>query len=299
MPDGYLIGSDKLLARDQGLWARDKLKFLEEYEGPALGATTKKRGDTHYLDLFAGSGLNVSVVEGGVREFPGSPIQALRARFAGKQGERHFGGFHFGNVKPLDDWLLRRRVAAELERSGGAIPSTAVHFYCGDANQQLASMLRPIPSWAYLLVFADIEGPKDLRFETLRMLKAQHQSVDLYVLYPSHMAIDRLLAYDPRQRTRYRETLTAYFGTDEWLEIVRRRLTPAHYDDMYRDLRELYLSQLRGPWRHAEAVLTVTKARTGRLYEMIFAYDHDAAGKIAKAARGRSGQYDCFEGTRG
>ena len=112
------------------------------------------------------------------------------------------------------------------------------------------------------------------------------------------MSIDRLLAYDPEQRKPYRETLTAFYGTEEWLGIVQERLTSAHYHDMYRDLRDLYLSQLRRHWTHADVVMKArAKLRARRLYDMIFAYDHEAAGSIAKYARGQSDQYGFFEGT--
>lgn len=49
VPEGYVLANDGLPARKQGLWARDKLRFLEEYLPPAVGATRRKGSHTHYL----------------------------------------------------------------------------------------------------------------------------------------------------------------------------------------------------------------------------------------------------------
>lgn len=289
-PKGYVFAKDGLLARDQGAWARDKLSFLEKYATPALGATTKKRGETWYLDLFAGPGRNVST-DG--EEFAGSPIQMLGAVFHGKDGnDQRFGSFVFCNIEERDHAALQMRVDREVARLG-RLP-TRVNMVLGDSNKELPKILANIPTYAYLLVFADIEGPSNLQFETLRILRRAHESVDLYVLWPGQW-LTRTIPYKRNAFAKSMEPmLNAYFGTKEWQEIRDRRLTSAQQEQAQREWRDLYLRQLGTLWSKVEVIKTVVRIRH-ELYDMIFASNHEAAWRIAGSASARSDQLQLLE----
>lgn len=298
VPKGYVVASDGLPARSQGVWAQDKLRFLEEYLPPAIGATKKKGGHTHYVDLYAGPGRNATVGrDGRPVDFPGSPIIALRSSFYFDTAVRptHFGHFHFCNMDPFSDFLLRVRVERTLADLGGSVKPERVRFYRGDSNLRVHDVLESIPSYAYLLVFADIEGPEDIHFSTIEALKRRHSSVDLYILYPTNIGLGRLLTYRPDLREKYRPLLTRFFGTEEWWDIVSDRKTGRQSAVMRQRLLHLYIRQLKTLWGEAEVVREVRKARRG-LYHMIFAHDHPAAGSIAKSARRRSDQYGLLDG---
>lgn len=292
LPRGYVPARDGLPARNQGDWAQQKLQFLRVYQGPALGATLKKGEHVYYLDLFAGPGCNVTRVQetGRFIESPGSPIQALRSSWKGKDGrERHFNGFFFCNIAQRDHLALQGRVRDEIAKHGEALSADQVHCLAGDANALLPEILAQIPTWAYLLVFADIEGPGDLAFSTLQRLKRDHQSVDLYVLYPSLSGMCRLLSYRRAETERHAGTLDRYFGTSEWKGIWKNRITNTQSKEMQLGLLDLYRRQLGLLWRHVDAGPQV-HMRTRRLYRMLFAYDHAAAGNIARSASARAEQ---------
>lgn len=295
LPDGYVWAADGLPARDQGDWAQQKLQFLGNYQGPALGATKRKRGQTYYIDLFAGPGLNVSIDSetGRRQEFSGSPVRALNVIFPGRGAPTRFGGYHFCNLDDVDHLALSERVRRELKRLDGAVAPEVVRCHPGDANLLLPKILATIPDYAYLLVFADIEGPKDLPFSTIRLLRHPHSSVDLYVLYPSGIGLNRPLAYEEEAARPVFPTYDAYFGLEAWREIWRARKTDAQTPAMQRGLFALYCNQLRTLWRHVEVVATPMKAGR-RMYKMLFAYDHDAAGSIAKSAAGKAEQREFF-----
>lgn len=296
-PNGYLLSRDDgLPARNQGPWARDKLKFLEQYITPALGATKRKRGHTHFVDLFAGPGRNVSTDAGYHQEFDGSPIRALRAAFRGKDGEERFGVLHFCNLTALDDWLLKQRVEQTLREHEISELRDRIKYYLVDSNEHIAKILASIPSFAYLMVFADIEGPQDLHFETIRQLRKRHDSVDLYVLFPVGLGRDRLLSCKPEKILDYKHIFDRYFGTMEWRSIVEERTTSSQAHEMHRRLRELYMRQLRQLWKQVDVAMRITKARHHKMYDMLFAYDHDAAGRIAKSARRRTDELGLFNG---
>ncbi len=301
VPEGYAIAKDGLPARDSGAWAREKLDFLDRYVGPAIQATQKKRGHTHYLDLFAGPGGNVVVDKetGQISdEFPGSPILALESEFQSKAGPLRFQNFHFFNRAEFDYDLLEKRIAKALERLGGLVDPGNVHHYLGDTNERIDAVLNSIPSWSYLFVFADIEGPSDLEFETLRALRGRHRSVDLYVLFPTGF-IERVISYKPEQLAKHKEMLDRFFGTDTWLQIVGKRFTPSQAREMRAELLKLYQKQLRTIWKHADVVMPIRKDGQRILYHMILAHDHPTARKILNWASSKLQQLDLFGRSRG
>lgn len=297
VPEGYVLSrTDNLPARDQGIWARDKLRFLRKYLPGAVGATKKKQGKTYYLDLYAGPGRNAWVDEGGdYEDFPGSPLIALDSEFefADKDKPTGFGHYHFCNISDRDHELLSRRVDATCQQLTQHREVGEVHLHYGDSNEEIFSILDGIPERAYIAVFLDIQGPSNLAFRTVEALKANHDSVDVYVLYPTH-ALRRILPYDPEEREQYRDTLNQYFGTDKWEPIVERRKTEAQARRMDRELRGLYQDQLRKLWEHVDVPMSVTGPK-GLLYHMIFAYDHPAAGNIADSAAKSSAQGILFD----
>lgn len=293
----YVLAHDGLPARRQGIWAQDKLRFLEEYLPPAIKATRKKGANKHYVDLFSGPGRNAYVGDGGVTyDFPGSPILAMQAEFQhkGAPSPTRFNAFHFCNLDADDHAFLEARVQQEMAEHPGRFLPEQINNRRGDSNQLVHEILASIPTYAYLVVFADIEGPKNLPFSTLQTLKEQHGSVDLYVLFPTGIGLARLMDYAKRGRG-YGDLLTSYFGTEDWAEIVERRKTDSQSKRMQNELLQLYIRQLRTLWQEVKPVRTVRKEKR-RLYHMLFAYDHPAAGSIAASAARRGDQYGLLDG---
>jgi three-Cys-motif partner protein len=296
-PEGYEIASDNLPARKSGSWSREKLDFLHRYVGPAMQATKRKGGHTHYIDLFAGPGRNIVIDKNTRRvidEFEGSSIIALRSEFPSKAGPLKFRNFHFCNISELDHEVLRIRTGRALEAIGDSVDPENVHLYHGDSNEQVAEVLDGISGWAYLFVFVDIEGPSDLAFETIRVLRSRHSSVDCYVLFPTGF-IDRVLEYDPEELEKRKDMWDRFFGTTIWLKIVRQRYTTSQARKMRSELLRLYQDQLRTVWKRADVVMAITKGDGHRvLYHMVFAHDHPAASSIFSWARGKLAQLDLF-----
>jgi three-Cys-motif partner protein len=296
VPDGYAIASDGLLARKSGAWAREKLDFIDRYVGPAMSATQRKGGHTHYVDLFAGPGWNVVVDKRSGRvkdEFAGSPILVLESQLAQESELLRFQHFHFCNESELDHKLLEIRTGQRLERLGSTIEPNNVRHSHGDSNELIRELLEDIPTWAYLFAFADIEGPDDLPFATLQALKHAHKSVDLYLLFPTR-DIQRLLSYKRDELEKHEEKCDRFFGTPEWRRIVGRRYTTSQAREMRRELLELYQAQLRTVWTHADTVMPIRRRGRVVLYHMLFAHDHPAAERIFRWARSKLEQLDLF-----
>jgi len=270
---------DGLLARDTGPWGLTKLSFLDDYCSAAIQATERKV-QRYYVDLFAGPGINV--VRGApATEFEGSPLRVLR--YVGQQREDlSFTHAVFINAMARDHQALETRVNRIVQSGHSRLVRDHIDLIQGDANRVVSATLRGIPNKAYVLVFADMEAPKQWPWDSMKELKAHgHQSVDLYTLFPLDMAIVRLLSYRRDHFDRYAAALTQFFGTDAWRGIATRRLTDAHSPQLRRDLVNLYLEQLRTQWKHAGEMVDVYRRGEQRLYKMLFACDHPVGKTIS------------------
>lgn len=75
---GTLLASDRLVARESGEWAGDKLFYVARYMDIFTGSMKDKWPRRAFIDLMSGPGL--CVVPGTGREFDGSPLLALKTR---------------------------------------------------------------------------------------------------------------------------------------------------------------------------------------------------------------------------
>jgi three-Cys-motif partner protein len=280
--------------RPNGQYARLKLEFLDRYLPAALNATKRKLRRV-YIDLFAGPGVNSD----GRIEFPGGALRALGA--TGTSSETPFTDAVLVNLDSADHVALTERVNDLCRRGESRVPLERIRLVHGDANELLGDILRRFDPSDYLLVFADIEAPRQLPFDTLRVLRAKHASVDLYVLFPLDMALRRLLAYNPRRRDEWAPILDAFFGCRDWRESADElRANPSRRDELGRQLTTLYCRQLMTLWEHAAAVVDVHLRKRRRLYRMVFAASHAAAERIkmhiqrAMTETAKQGQGDLF-----
>ena len=268
------VGSDGLPVRQNGQYARQKLKFLDRYLPWALTATIRKKKRV-YVDLFAGPGRNSD----GVHEFEGGAIRALTA--GGRNERARFTDAVLVNLNPVEHDALTERVAKLCDAGHCLIPRARIRLVLGDSNLLIGDLLRAFHDLDYLMVFADIEAPKQLPFVTLQTLKARHQSVDLYMLFPLDMAIKRLVSYNQRRRHEWAPTLDSFFGTEEWKTLGEElRANPDRRAELSRALTSLYCRQLRTLWDDADSVLDVHLRRKRRLYKMLFAASNDVAQRI-------------------
>lgn len=277
------LGEDGLRIRANGAWAAEKLSFLDRFVPPALSITMRKT-ERVYVDLFAGPGRNV-VPETG-REIEGSALRALQLRGQGRDGPP-FTHAHIVNLTGLDADAVEARTSRLYAARQGLVPRPHVHIHRGDANVLLPEIMQTIHPRAYVFVFADIEGIRQWPWSSVAALKARgHESVDLYMLFPLDMAINRLISVSkPDHTKRHERLLTDFFGTDAWRVLCESRITDAQSPALRRGLVDLYLSQLRQHWPYAAAVKEVRSKGDRRLYLMLFATKDDAAQRVAEWVR--------------
>jgi three-Cys-motif partner protein len=278
-PEFVPAKSDGLIARNNGIWAKDKLSFLDEFGPPALRATEAKF-QRWYVDLFAGPGVNVDDEETG-EEFEGASLRALKMT-ALKDERLYFTHLVLVNKHGPSHDALQARVDRHCENGYCRAPRTHVTIEKGDANALVHSIIRRIDSKSYVFVFADIEAPRQLPFSTVRALRSHgHTSIDFFVLFPLDMAINRIMSYNPQTVEEGSDTLTAFFGTDKWRPLVDQRKTDAQSPNLRRAVLELYMDQLRQDWAFVKVVRDVNRRGSIGMYKMLFATNHQAGERIS------------------
>jgi len=283
------IGSDGLRVRINGEWGEQKLSFLDHYAPLALKATEAKYR-RYYVDLFAGPGLNQ--VSRTSREFEGSPLRAISFTAAGERTLR-FTDVYLVNLDLNDHAALDTRVNSRCADGRAVVPRDHIHCMSGDANQQIRPILDSINPLSYVLAFADMEAPKQCHWSTIQDLckYRNHQSVDLYVLFPLSMALRRLVSRNPETVEQAAPTLDTFYGDDRWRPVLEHRRTDSRADTQAvgRELLHLYVDRLRECWRYVDVICDVRRGSSHQLYKMIFASNSKAGEKIAKWAKRRSG----------
>lgn len=280
MSKGDLLASDHLIARNNGAWAKDKLSFIDEFVPAALQATQRKL-QRCYVDLFAGPGKNVDEDRAG-EEFDGSSLRALRA-CAHSDPRVYLTHRKLVNLDRVDHDALSRRIDLMAEKGELRTARKNVELINGDANQVVHRIMLSIDVKAYVFVMADIEAPKQLSWNTIKALKAHgHESVDLFVLFPLDMALNRMLSYRKETIEESASVLTSFFGTDEWRALVERRMTNAQSAELRRNILALYVERLRSlGWAHVLVARDVKRRGECGLYKMLYASNHPAGKDIA------------------
>jgi len=279
------MAKDELWARVNGDYAREKHSFLERFAPPALNVTAMKP-ERHFVDLFAGPGRNVDTLTG--EEYPGAAITVARMVAPGR-ARRTFTHAWYLNKNEDEHAALSSR----LRRLGRDCVIQEINPLWGDANVRGPHVMRDIATSgarAYALVFADPGCPSHLPWSTVKKIgTCGLQSVDLYVLMPLDMGLNRMLPPEPWKLAPNEEALTAYFGTEEWRRIYERYgRVSSQRAKMRVELLELYKERLSEMWGFVEEVRDIRnwgRSENHRLYRMLFCTRNETAMILVKWER--------------
>jgi three-Cys-motif partner protein len=283
-----VTGSDGLRARDNGEWGADKLAFISHFAPVALTAT-QNVPQRHYIDLFAGPGLNR--VRNSNEEFEGSPLRIIKT-VSDRAPERYFTHAWFVNYSKKDHEALRIRITRDVEAGRSRIPIERIKCICGDSNREVFRILDAIPSRSFIFAFADMEAPKQCHWTTISALRTHrgHASVDLYILFPLEMAIARLISRREETVELSSLALDNFYGDDRWRSLLRYRKTDSTWNSqaLRQDALRIYMDRLREHWKYVDVAADIRRGTRHRLYKMIFATNHQAGKRIATWAKTRS-----------
>lgn len=278
------------ICRPSGSWIECKHSIIREY-WPAFLRATQGASRRAYVDLFAGPGCNF--IRETSQKTPGSPIIALQAtsRIASDLNPKYpqfpVADFYFNDIAKTNVEQLRLVVNT-------CFPKLNVVYSNDDANAYAGTVLNTIDKNTPTFIVLDPEG-SELYWSTIETIARKHRAEILI-----NLAIGGLKRLMGKGDTASRDRVTRVFGTDEWINIVRRRTRNRISDRSLLDLYQRRLEDLgfhvatTGSGFQLERIATNTK--NVPLYYLIFAAKGPKASLALKIASAIF-RKDCF-GTR-
>jgi len=220
MPEIPTPTDDGLYIPTVGDWSRDKHYFLTRYIDAFTTSMKKKKwSGLHYIDLFAGAGIER--LETSKNLDWGSPLIAAHARHA-------FDGLH------LCEKNNRRYTALSLRIAKIRPDAQVLH---GDANEKIKEIVKQIPQKSLSLAFLDPYG-FDLDFDTVKLLSQLR--ADLIIFFPDHL--DALRNWGTNYLRDPNSKLDRYLGPAcDWRSAINNAPSDRHAEVF----RELYVAQIK------------------------------------------------------
>ncbi|MFE6863903.1 three-Cys-motif partner protein TcmP [Nocardia sp. NPDC057668] len=255
------------MAREWSYWTSNKLQILGDYI-PAFNTASKRSEERLYLDLMAGRPENVQRLTGEVID--GSPRRVLSAA---PGFTRHYFFELPSNAGELDA-VLRKD-----------FPLKNFRVVSGDCNRTIDGVLAELRDfrWAPTFVFIDQQAA-EVEWETLVKLarfkgEGAKTKPELWLLVsPAFVA----RGVGGRKSHAFREKVTRFYGTCNWLNIQEAREAREISGEEYRDeMVNLIRHQLaeRLGYKFTQRIpMRMTNKST--IYDMVFAGDHDVGDKI-------------------
>lgn len=214
---------DGLYIPEVGEHSKYKHHFIEQYINAFTTAMKdKKWSGLHYVDLFAGAGIERLRSSGTLAW--GSPMIAAKTRYP-------FSKLHLCEQDPRRYHALRNRIDAVMPDS---------QILNGDANAEINAIVGDIPKGALSLCFADPYG-LHLELDTLRVLS--NKRADLIIFFPDRLDalrnwaayyldnpesnLDRCLGQSSAWRTRLKNAPSHHHAQclrDMYVEAIQREL---------------------------------------------------------------------------
>ena len=245
---------DGLYIPTVGRQSSDKHYFLMKYVDIFTTAMTGKWKGLHYIDLFAGAGIDR--LRGSKELRWGSPMIAANA-------PKPFDKLHLCELDPQKYQALEKRVMAIRPDS---------QILKGNANEEVHNIAKEIPQGTLSLAFLD---PYSLQidFQTLEVLAAER--ADLIIFFPDRLDILRNWKHyyysDPNSK------LDRHLGVgSDWRPI----LDNAPPNNRAEVLREFYVKRLKQKlgYRYVEHERIPSRGRP--LYYLIFCSRSELGAKF-------------------
>jgi three-Cys-motif partner protein len=209
---GHIFGGD---------WTREKLervrKYLQAYTTVFHGNERARFFTTYFVDAFAGTGDRQDSTIPGLNETPLLDIESDQEFVDLQKGSARIAL----EVEPAFDRYLfiehsKKRVA-ELEKLKALYPNRAerIKIEQGDANMVLKNWCQQT-DWSRFraVVFLDPYGMQ-VDWSTIETI-AKTKAIDLWILFPIGMAVNRLLINRQPPPEGWANALTRTFGEDAW-----------------------------------------------------------------------------------
>ena len=287
-----------------GDWTEAKLNAFEKYVNAYLKIMHAQRSKYNswpeniiYFDGFAGSGYRFKSSQTGVSN---SLFKELDAKDEGVKVycgsaervvkmEKKFDEYFFVDTDSASLNSLKERLRPYFS------PDCKYNFIAKDVNEALKDFSDDLTNQDVALVFLDPFGMQ-IKWESIKHL--QGKKVDLWILIPTGVAINRLLDRkgklknikvieiffglkedEIRSHFYKKNTINTLFGEDEETKKIK---------DSAKEAALLYCERLTTIWKFVtEEPLVLLNEQKVPIYHLVFASNNETAIKIAKYIIGR------------
>jgi len=279
-----------------GTWTEDKLDRIRNYLVTYTKIFSRNQAASFYttifVDAFAGTGYRTDPTKGQHQDslFPElaepDTLQLLKgsARIA-LDIDPPFQKYVFveknkERVKELGE--LRSEFPEKAER---------ITFLTGDSNERLKDWCEKT-DWRdhRAVVFLDPYGMQ-VRWELIETI-ARTRAIDLWILFPLGMAVNRMLTKGERPPQKWATTLTNLFGSNEWKEeFYREHVVDTLFGDQYvaelkdadfKKISNYFVRRLKTVFSHvADNPRAMRNSRNVPLFLLCFAAGNPEKGHIA------------------
>ena len=273
-----------------GNWTDEKLDRLKKYLHAYTVALKNQPFKTTYIDAFAGTGYRRS-------KSSRSEGEMLFDDLGGDEPEE----FRDGSARvalqtqpSFDEYIFleksQERVQA-LEALRSDFPSVAdrIKIVKAECNAHLQHLARCRWNSRRAVVFLDPYGMQ-VQWATIEAM-AKTQAIDLWILFPHAMGVQRMLRNDDRMPESWRNRLTAFFGEETWHDAFYEKVVePSLFgsQEVVRKIADLelikdyFLDRLRSVFAGvANKTLTLCNSRGTPLYLLCFACANPKGSRIA------------------
>jgi len=204
-----------------GAWTQQKLQSLEKYLHAYSTIMSNQYFRFAYIDAFAGTGY---------RESKRTVMPSLFPELVELEAENYLQGsarIALSIVPRFNKYLfiekdLERATKLSLLREDFADKAKDIEIISADANAYLIDRCENY-SWEKhrAVLFLDPFG-MEVDWTTIEAI-SRTKAIDLWILFPLGVAVNRLLRRDGNIDHAVREKLSRFWGTEEWFDLFYRK----------------------------------------------------------------------------
>ena len=269
-----------------GEWTEKKLSSVRQYLVAYATALSKQRFKIAYIDAFAGTGYRTSSAKENSESllFPEMDLFLDGSARIALQVEPRFDKYIFIEKNPGR--------YAELETLKSEFPDLAkdIILQNTDANSYIKGLCQG-PSWKLhrAVLFLDPFGMQ-ITWDTIEAI-AKTQAIDLWLLFPLGVAVNRILTKNGRINPTWRAKLDALFGATDWYDaFYQETKQPALFGEEehlekvanFDSISQYYVNRLKTVFAGvAENPLPLYNSRNNPLFMLCFAVGNPKGKDIA------------------
>lgn len=263
-----------------GDWTKTKIEILVEYAQAYLTIMNKyKSFKTLYFDGFAGSGFIEKDKKFGIEITMGAARRIIEI-----DDPKPFDMYYFVELDPKNHKLLK-------SNTSDVFPKKKIYPVCGDCNSKLIDlgnyMRKPVNKSLRALVYIDPYGMQvEWRsIETLRDLP-----IDMWVLVPTGLGVNRLLKKNGHISDAWRERLEKFLGipSNQIEDLFYKKQQTLFGDESYfkeadaiKKSAELYRKKLKEVFSSVSKPFEIRNKTNSPMYHLYLASNNETAIKIA------------------